>query len=190
MHDVTVIGTAAFIKVPGHEFCAKTGTAQNPHGKNHSLFVCFAPKDNPKIAVAVVVENAGYGATWAGPIAGLMMEKYLNDTLSTASKLKAENLSNVDLMPAAIKSWYVRNNKTEMLTPFEYNNDELADIWDMEMLSEIAPTKLVVDTLKKIDTLPNIPPSKPIPSSKANKETAIDPLQKKKKATVKKNGQL
>jgi penicillin-binding protein 2 len=52
MHDVTVFGTAAFIKVPGHEFCAKTGTAQNPHGKNHSLFVCFAPKDNPKIAIA------------------------------------------------------------------------------------------------------------------------------------------
>jgi len=190
MHDVTVIGTAAFIKVPGHEFCAKTGTAQNPHGKNHSLFVCFAPKDNPKIAVAVVVENAGYGATWAGPIAGLMMEKYLNDTLTTESKLKAENLSNVDLMPAAIKSWYVRNNKTEMLTPFEYNNDELADVWDMEMLSEIAPTKTAMDTVKKIDSLPVAPPSKPVPLRKVNKETALDPLQKKKKATAKKNGKL
>jgi hypothetical protein len=190
MHDVTVIGTAAFIKVPGHDFCAKTGTAQNPHGKNHSLFVCFAPKENPTIAVAVVVENAGYGSTWAGPIAGLMMEKYLNDTLTTESKLKAENLSNVDLMPAAIKSWYVRNNKTEMLTPIEYNNDELADVWDMEMLSEIAPAKAVMDTLKKIDTLPAAPPSKPLPTNKVNKETAIDPLEKKKKATAKKDGKL
>ena len=90
MHGVTVFGTAAFIKVPGHEFCAKTGTAQNPHGKNHSLFVCFAPKDNPTIAVAVVVENAGFGATWAGPIAGLVMEKYLNDTLTKESKTKVD----------------------------------------------------------------------------------------------------
>jgi hypothetical protein len=93
-------------------------------------------------------------------------------------------------MPAAIKSWYVRNNKTEMLTPLEYNNDELADVWDMEMLSEIAPTKLALDTPKKIDTLPVTPPSKPVPSSKVNKETALDPLQKKKKVTKNKNGKL
>ena len=135
MHDVTIIGTAAFIKVPGVEYCAKTGTAQNPHGKNHSLFVCFAPKDDPKIAVAVVVENAGFGATWAGPIAGLMMEKYINDTLTKESQLKADNLSQVDLMPAAIKAWYVRNNRNDLLTPLEYSNDELSDVWYMEMLS-------------------------------------------------------
>ena len=55
----------------------KTGTAQNPHGKDHSLFIGFAPKDDPKIVVAVVVENAGFGATWAAPIASLMMEQYL-----------------------------------------------------------------------------------------------------------------
>jgi penicillin-binding protein 2 len=61
--------------------CGKTGTAQNPHGKDHSLFVCFAPKDNPKIAIAVMVENAGFGATWAVPIASLMLEKYLLDTI-------------------------------------------------------------------------------------------------------------
>ena len=127
MHDVTVYGTAAGIKVPGHEYCAKTGTAQNPHGKNHSLFVCFAPKDNPKVAVAVVVENAGFGATWAGPIGGLLMEKYLNDTLTAESKTKSDYLSNVDLMPQSIKDWYVRNNKSEKLTPIEYNNDELGE---------------------------------------------------------------
>jgi hypothetical protein len=118
------------------------------------------------------------------------MEKYLNDTLTTESKLKAENLSNVDLMPAAIKNWYVRNNKTEMLTPFEYNNDELADVWDMEMLSEIAPAKPSKDTIKKTDSLPSPAPSKPAPSPKVNKETIIDPLQKKKKATKKQNGKL
>ena len=188
MHAVTVIGTAAFIKVPGHEFCAKTGTAQNPHGKNHSLFVCFAPKENPTIAVAVVVENAGFGATWAGPIGGLIMEKYLNDTLTKESKAKVDYLSNVDLMPEAVKAWYVRNNKTEMLTPIEYNNDELANIWDMEMLSENTPVPTKVDTPKKIDTskAPSTPLAPPIKNKKV-KDPALNPLSKKKKWKSKKN---
>ena len=174
MHDVTVYGTAAFIKVPGHEYCAKTGTAQNPHGKNHSLFVCFAPKDNPKIAVAVIVENAGYGATWAGPIGGLLMEQYLNDTLTTESKVKADNLSKVDLMPQAIKNWYVQHNKSAYLTPIEYNNDELSDVWDMEMLAEG-----VVKTKVK-DTTPPAPT--PLPSNnKANKDSVLPNIDKKKR---------
>jgi penicillin-binding protein 2 len=58
--------------------CGKTGTAQNPHGDDHSVFICFAPKDNPKIAVAAYIENGGFGATWAAPIASLIVEKYLN----------------------------------------------------------------------------------------------------------------
>lgn len=57
--------------------CGKTGTAQNPHGKDHSAFMGFAPMDNPKIAIAVYVENAGFGATYGVPIGSLMMEKYL-----------------------------------------------------------------------------------------------------------------
>jgi penicillin-binding protein 2 len=60
--------------------CGKTGTAENPHGEDHSVFIAFAPKDNPKIAVAVYVENAGYGGTWAAPITSLMIEKYLTGT--------------------------------------------------------------------------------------------------------------
>ncbi|MCC9167752.1 penicillin-binding protein 2 [Pontibacter harenae] len=62
--------------------CGKTGTAENPQGKDHAVFVAFAPKDNPKIAIAVYVENAGFGAQSAAPIAGLMMEKYLTGTIS------------------------------------------------------------------------------------------------------------
>lgn len=62
--------------VPGLEVCGKTGTAQNPHGENHSIFVCFAPKDDPKIALAVYVENGGSGARWAVPMARLLLEKY------------------------------------------------------------------------------------------------------------------
>ncbi len=64
------------------EVCGKTGTAENPHGKDHSIFIAFAPKDNPKIAIAVYVENVGFGATWAAPIASLMMEKHLTDTIT------------------------------------------------------------------------------------------------------------
>lgn len=76
-------GTARGAKVPGLAICGKTGTAQNPNGEDNSLFVAFAPKDDPKIAIAVVVENAGHGSTFAAPIATLLIEKYLNDTIST-----------------------------------------------------------------------------------------------------------
>lgn len=75
-------GTAAALKIEGIPYCAKTGTAQNPHGKDHSVFVCFAPKDNPKIAIGILIENAGFGSTYAGPIARLMMEKYLKGEIT------------------------------------------------------------------------------------------------------------
>ena len=77
MFRVFEYGTGRWHKIEGVEMGGKTGTAQNPHGKDHSLFIGFAPKDDPKIVVAVVVENAGFGATWAAPIASLMMEQYL-----------------------------------------------------------------------------------------------------------------
>lgn len=74
-------GTGGQARLQGITICGKTGTAQNPHGDDHSVFICFAPKYNPKIAMAVYVENAGDGGTWAAPIAGLMAEKYLKDTI-------------------------------------------------------------------------------------------------------------
>jgi penicillin-binding protein 2 len=75
-------GTASIAAVPGLEICGKTGTAQNPHGDDHSVFICFAPKDNPRIAVAAFVENGGFGASYAAPIASLLTEKYLNGEIS------------------------------------------------------------------------------------------------------------
>ncbi len=81
MQRVVEAGTARIAKMDSIVVCGKTGTAQNPHGKDHSLFVAFAPRENPKIAIAIMVENAGFGATWAAPIASLMMEKYLTDTV-------------------------------------------------------------------------------------------------------------
>ncbi|MGB0887591.1 MAG: penicillin-binding protein 2 [Vicingaceae bacterium] len=72
--------------------CGKTGTAQNPHGEDHSVFIAFAPKENPKIAVAVYVENAGGGGTWAAPIASLMIEQYLTDSISVKNKIKEKRI--------------------------------------------------------------------------------------------------
>lgn len=70
-------GTATRIRIPGLNIAGKTGTAQNPHGKDHALFVGFAPYEDPQIAIAVVVENVGYGGTHAAPIAKKMIETYL-----------------------------------------------------------------------------------------------------------------
>lgn len=81
MSQVMEHGTAAASKIQGIDYCGKTGTAQNPHGKDHSVFVAFAPKENPQIAIAVTVENAGWGSQWAAPMASLMIEKYLTDSI-------------------------------------------------------------------------------------------------------------
>lgn len=112
MQDVVEIGTARVAKIPNINVCAKTGTAENYRIidgkrvklKDNSMFVCFAPRENPKIAIAVVVENAGFGATWGGNIAQLMMEKYLTDSLRPERAKEAERIANSNLMP----SWLVR----------------------------------------------------------------------------------
>jgi penicillin-binding protein 2 len=75
-------GTASIAALKDIIICGKTGTAQNNHGADHSIFVAFAPKDDPKIAIAVYVENAGFGATYAAPVASLMIEKYLKGSVS------------------------------------------------------------------------------------------------------------
>jgi penicillin-binding protein 2 len=85
-------GTAFSARIPGLDVCGKTGTAQNPHGKDNSVFICFAPKDNPKIAVAAYVENAGFGATWALPVASLMLEKYLTGEISPSRQYLEDRL--------------------------------------------------------------------------------------------------
>jgi penicillin-binding protein 2 len=82
MRQVVTSGTARNAEVIGFEVCGKTGTSQDPPRKNHSVFIAFAPKNNPKIAIAVLIENSGYGSTYAAPIASLMIEKYLTGDIS------------------------------------------------------------------------------------------------------------
>ena len=91
-------GTAIYSKINGIEMCGKTGTVQNPHGEDHSVFVAFAPRDNPKIAIAVVVENAGFGSTWSAPIASLLVEKYLTGKISRP-KAYLDRLLEANLLP-------------------------------------------------------------------------------------------
>lgn len=75
-------GTARQARIPGITVCGKTGTAENPHGQDHAVFIAFAPMEDPKIAIAVYVENSGFGGTWAAPIASLIIEQYLTDTIT------------------------------------------------------------------------------------------------------------
>ena len=106
MQDVVDKGTGKVAQMEGIEVCAKTGTAENKANingvatklQNHSMFVAFAPRVNPKICIAVAVENAGFGATWAGPIASLMIEKYLTDSVVAKRKYLEDKLYNAKLI--------------------------------------------------------------------------------------------
>lgn len=106
MQDVVEHGTGRVAQLPGIEICAKTGTVENKAEvrgkavkmKDHSVFVAFAPRKNPKIAIAVVVENAGFGATWAGPVASLLIEKYMTDSIAPRRKHLEERLYNATLI--------------------------------------------------------------------------------------------
>lgn len=97
MENAVLAGTAARSRIKDIPSAGKTGTAQNPHGRDHALYIAFAPIDDPKIAIAVVVENAGFGGVWAAPIASLMIEYYINRSVNWVemeNKIKNANLMN------------------------------------------------------------------------------------------------
>ncbi len=94
MRGAVTGGACRLANLPGLEVCGKTGTAQNPHGKDHSAFMGFAPYNDPKIAVAVYVENAGFGATYGVPIGSLIIEKYLKGSISPERKYLEERMLN------------------------------------------------------------------------------------------------
>lgn len=100
MELVVLDGTARSAAIPGISVCGKTGTAENNQGSgaDHSIFFAFAPKDNPKIAIAVYIENGGFGGTYAGPITSLMIEQYINKEISTNRKWLEDRMLNADLI--------------------------------------------------------------------------------------------
>jgi penicillin-binding protein 2 len=95
-------GTCRGANIPGIEVCGKTGTAENPHGKDHSAFIGFAPYHDPKVAICVYVENGGFGATYGVPIGKIMMEKYLFGEVLEADLPLEESLSNAVVSPNSI----------------------------------------------------------------------------------------
>lgn len=111
MEDVVDHGTGVSARIENEIVCGKTGTAENNaivNGKltklkNHSVFVAFAPRDNPKIAIAVIVENAGFGSTYAAPIASLIMEKYLHDTISVKRKPQMKTLLEYNTLDPVVR---------------------------------------------------------------------------------------
>lgn len=98
MERVVTAGTGFTARVEGISICGKTGTSQNPHGEDHSVFFAFAPRENPQIAIAVYVENGGWGTTYAAPIAGLMIEKYLRGEISESRKWWEERMRKARLI--------------------------------------------------------------------------------------------
>jgi penicillin-binding protein 2 len=96
-------GTARNCAISDIAICGKTGTSQNPHGDDHSVFFAFAPQANPKIAIAVFVENATWGATYAGPIASLMIEKYLTGTIRPERLPMEEKMKKANLIEKFLK---------------------------------------------------------------------------------------
>lgn len=168
MHEVTTIGTAGVIpKVPGVNICAKTGTAENKlvldgkvvQLKDHSVFGCFAPMEDPKIAVAVIVENGGFGATWAGPMAYLMVEKYLTDSLRADRKVESDRISNANLMPSYLPRLQFKEDSIRARFYFNLTKDSAylkkylhkADILPVEKKDSIPPQPKTV--MKKADMI-------------------------------------
>jgi penicillin-binding protein 2 len=160
MQDVTEIGTASAVRIPGINMCAKTGTAENyltvDHRRtklrNNAIFVCFAPRENPKIAIAVVVQNAGFGAVWAAPIGSLLVEKYLNDSLRPESQKKAEEVANADLVPKYLVRVQFLQDSTNAARHAIRTHDSSS------LMKYIIPSSraALLDTFKKVTILPRL----------------------------------
>ncbi|MEI8280265.1 MAG: penicillin-binding transpeptidase domain-containing protein, partial [Bacteroidota bacterium] len=141
MQDVVESGTAVGAKIEGIEVCAKTGTVENKavvNGEalklpNHSMFVAFAPRQHPRIAIAVSVENAGFGATWAAPIASLIMEKYLKDSVSVKRKAVEDKMMNANLISRYV---YIIDSAQRLKDKANYERKQEKKLNDLAMKHE------------------------------------------------------
>lgn len=146
LFDVYNLGTARALRVDGIDICGKTGTAENfakiggkrVQLKDHSIFVAFAPKDNPKIAIAVLVENGGFGSTIAGPIASLMIEKYLRKTITRVDLEKR-------VLGISLRDQYAKLGGMKEASAIETTPKDT-----IRKYNEVK-TNLVTDTTKKIN---------------------------------------
>jgi penicillin-binding protein 2 len=163
MQDVIEAGTGRVARIEGISIAGKTGTAENYgiiNGKrekleDHSWFVCFAPRDNPKIAVAVIIENAGFGATWAGPIARMVIEKYLNDSLTEKSKIDSARIAEKEIILPIVKAKRMRlDSLRRVRLAREMGDSSHTDLPEAPALPKL---KKSVETPGKKDSVPPKP---------------------------------
>lgn len=167
MQGVMERGTGAAAKVPGIVVCGKTGTVENYYKgkkqKDHAFFAAFAPRENPRIAIAVICENAGFGSNSSAPIASLMIEKYLKDSIPEPDrKAKIETISKLNLMPPRIAAEIKERDSVKRAKIQQKAEKELVkSIIDTmgidaeentDVLDELIKTKR--DTLPKKDSIP------------------------------------
>ncbi|MEO5997922.1 MAG: penicillin-binding protein 2 [Chitinophagaceae bacterium] len=179
MQDVVDGGTGRVARLPGIKVCAKTGTAENylmiegkrTQLKDNSMFVCFAPRENPKIVVVVVVQNAGFGATWAGPIASLVMEKYLNDTLRKERLKEVDRVALANLMPAYYPRMQYREDSIRAFKRFALTKDS-SSIRKYIKKPGFRPSTLPKKESKQLP-VQNNPVNKPKDTLKPKQKTAI-----------------
>jgi penicillin-binding protein 2 len=150
MQAVVDNGTAASSKIPGIVMCGKTGTAQKSQGLDNSIFVAFAPRNNPKIAIAVIVENAGQGAHWAAPIASYLVEKYLTDTIKRPMD-EYNRVKNANLMPDL--ATYLGKRKYEQLLK-DSANKQKADTAHKKVAQKASPVKRKSDNRLTLAAIP------------------------------------
>lgn len=154
MQAVVDNGTAITSKIPGIIMCGKTGTADNSHGEPNSVFVAFAPRENPKIAIAVVVENSGQGAQWAAPIASFIVEKYLKDSITTRpSGINPEYFINANKLPdlenygPKIKKPLLKDSSKKV--PADSANKKASVKLPAKKKNKGAPTKMIAARIEK-----------------------------------------
>lgn len=123
MHMAVEAGTARIGRIDGIPMAGKTGTAQNPHGRDHSIFMGFAPVENPQIAIAVYVENAGFGATYAVPIASLMVEKYITGSVNEQRKWVEDRMIQTEIDQYSIRTPYVPPPKVNAVVTEETQDE-------------------------------------------------------------------
>jgi len=192
MQGTMEFGTGAAAAVPGIVVCGKTGTVENSakvDGKlekqaDHAFFGAFAPRDNPQIAIAVMCENAGYGSNSAAPIASLLIEKYLKDSIpGIERKNKVEQLSKLDLIPARMKREMRRLDSIKLAKQKEKEDKELKDTIGTEEQPEMDTKATTVTTAPPQPVAPVTPPAKD--STLKKKADAVLPSDDKKNNNAK-----
>ena len=186
MQGVMESGTGRFAKVPGIIVCGKTGTVENAYRgvkqKDHAFFAAFAPRQNPRIAIAVICENAGFGSTSAAPIASLMIEKYLNDSISGKERNdKVKAISQMNLIPPRlVKAMRTQDSLLHLKdSAYLISKGYIRYIKDTIGLAQDEDDTEALDKLKKDKTKNNVPVKD---SSKIIREAI---LQEKKRAVLK-----